>query len=473
MPNPLALDGFIAARAFNTPLLLEEGKARVICNYLHQRFRLKGTFAPEGMLSPDYLTRTKEGNPPAKDLEGVAIVPIVGTLVHRAGDMDADSGLVSYQTLRAELITLANDDSIKTIVLDVDSGGGEVDGCFELAALIREINDTMKPVISIANGHAYSAAYALACAAGHMFMTSTGGVGSIGVITQHVDFSKANDLEGIRITNIKAGARKDQFSADFPLSDEAKQLLQDKVNMTYDIFTQHVADMRNITVKAVQSTEAGLIFGQEAISIKLVDGILSFDDLVEGLVNTDFSVGLSEANKRIETMSFLKNKSKEKASTPAPDEKDPAAPAADPAPAEGDDDEIEGEPEAAANADPVERAAVITELCASAGMSAQAPRLIRSSMTVEQVRNDMAKAGEIKQACKLAGKPDRADGFIQSGKSLKVVQAELLAEIEEAQKASAASPIISPEKAKEDLDGARDYMAEDIKRREDANKKPK
>lgn len=467
MPRTLKLNGHIAERAFNKPLLIEATKSRIIANFLEKRFNMHGDFVGARVDEDDGYT-TRKPDVPSITMDQVAVVSIIGTLVHRMGDCDAASGLMSYQALRECIIEHANNSAIKMIVLDIDSGGGEVDGNFELARLIREINDDVKPVIGIANGVAYSGAYSLGCAAGKLFMIETGGVGSIGVIVQHVDFSKANEAEGIKITNITAGARKAMLSPDFPLSEQAQALLQDKVDQTYNIFVQHVAMMRNISVKDVESTQGGLIFGEDAVKLNLVDGIVDYDDLIENLVTTALPVGLTETRMRIEDMAFLK-KDKIEGDAPATPEV-PAVPATAPAPKP--EDELPADPAPGTSTeDPVERAAAITEVCNSAGMAAEAPKFIRSQMSVAQVKLEADRAGQISAACKLAGKPDRAAGFIASGKALKIVQNELVAEMSAAQVDISNQP--TPDQIKTDLEAGKNYVLEDAERRaaQSANKK--
>lgn len=448
MSRNLMLEGYIAERAFNTPLLLEEGKARAIANVLERRFGMHGG----GMVNPAQVIQRRNELPQAMSFENIAVIDVTGTLVHRGSFADAESGLLSYTDLKTQLIESANNDMIKVIVLDVDSGGGEVDGNFEVARLVRRINDNVKPVIAIANGMAYSGAFSIGVAAGKFFMIETGGVGSVGVITQHIDYSKQNEMIGIKITNIIAGERKAEFSPDFPLSVEAKNMLQEKVNRTYEIFVNHVAEMRGIQAKAIINTQAALIFGEDAIKIDFIDGIIAFDDLIEGLVNADFPAGLVETKQRIDAM-FLK---KEKANTePKKEEEIDNTSEADPVPEPevGNDPAPAPEPETkeSAEIDPVERSAMIVEICEKAGFTNKAPFFIRTGKSVDEVRTEVSGYTQIRQACKLAGKSDKADGFIASGKSLKVVQDELVAELEAEQASSDVSNKPNPDQVKSEI----------------------
>jgi signal peptide peptidase SppA len=403
----LKLSSWLYQRAFNTPLLIEPGKARIIADYLERRF---GMIDAPSMPMP--MPEDDEDPMCCYQIEDIGVIPIIGTLVHRAGAMDADSGLVSYQALREDLTAAANDPSVKVILLDIDSGGGEVEGNFDLANYIREINDTVKPVVAIANGSAYSGAYSLAAAAGNFYVTETGGVGSVGVIIQHVDYSKANEMEGITVTNIVAGDKKGMFSSDFPLSAEAKAELQADVNSTYDMFVSHVAKMRDISEDVVRGTQAGLLSGPDALIIGMVDGIISFDSLLGSIAKIELPT-LKQSNQRIHEMSFLK--------------RDKVEPNKEP---EKVEEEVSAQP---TQDEALEYAAEVAKICTAGGMPEMAAGFIRSKTSIEDVTAKVDLKQGIETACKLAGKSDKAAGFIKAGKTLKEVQESLLSEISDEQ----------------------------------------
>lgn len=468
MPRKLNLNSYLYEKAFNCPLLIEPGKARVLANYLEQRFEMPNA---QPKMNHDHKIED-EGE--TKIFANVAVIPILGTLINRAGMMEAESGILSHRGIRTELLKAADDSKIDTILLDIDSGGGEVEGNFSLGRLIRRINDEVKPVVAIANGSAFSGAFSLGVSAGSFFVTETGGVGSVGVVIQHVDFSKNNEMNGIVVSNITFGKRKAELSPDFPLSEEARQLLEDEANRIGELFVAHVAQMRGISEEVIKDTEASLIFGQDAVIIGFVDGIVSFDDLIDSLVSAEFPVSPTQATMRIKEM-FVKKKAEAK---PDPKKVEDEKPEGD---GGGEDTSTETSTETdqetsgtddAANAanqsgeeDPVEKAAQITEICTKAGMPDKAAAYIRLGKSIEEVTDEMDRAGNIQSVCTLAGKPDRASAFISSGKSLKQVQDELVTEMADEQEAKKISNTKSPEAAAEDVDTARNVVLEDAERR--------
>jgi ClpP class serine protease len=100
--------------------------------------------------------------------DGIAIIPIEGTLVHKAYGMDAVSGMRSYIEIQQEIEDAATDPAVKGILLDVDSPGGEVAGIFELADTIHSARSA-KPILSVANSNALSGAYLLASGAQRVY----------------------------------------------------------------------------------------------------------------------------------------------------------------------------------------------------------------------------------------------------------------------------------------------------------------
>jgi signal peptide peptidase SppA len=210
---------------------------------------------------------------------GIAVIPIHGTLVRRTLGLEAASGLMSYGEIGTRLDAALADPAVFGILLDVDSPGGEAGGVFELAERIRAA-DAVKPVWAIAADSAFSAAYAIACAASHLAVTRTGGVGSVGVIAMHVDQSVRDAQQGYRYTAITAGRHKNDFSPHEPLDHEALVRLQAEVDRLYGLFVGPVAAMRGLDPDAVRATEAGLFFGEEAIASGLADAVASRDQLL-------------------------------------------------------------------------------------------------------------------------------------------------------------------------------------------------
>ncbi|MGL9779781.1 MAG: S49 family peptidase, partial [Wolbachia sp.] len=161
---------------------------------------------------------------------------------------------------------------VETIILDIDSPGGEVNGLFDLSDFIYEAR-TLKKIVAIANDDAYSAAYAIASSAEKVYVSRTSGVGSIGVIASHIDQSGFDEKQGIKYTTVYAGNRKNDLNPHEPITSESLESLQGEVDRLYEMFVELVARNRNLSTGKIKSTEAGLYFGEKAIEIGLADGM--------------------------------------------------------------------------------------------------------------------------------------------------------------------------------------------------------
>ena len=266
----------LAARLFGTPLLIHQPKLEVILSVLGPRVGLPERSEPSGYIRSD--------RPQAQGPSGVAVIPIHGSLVRRTSGLEADSGLTSYQSVQ-QMLELARDDaSVDAILLDIDSPGGESSGVFDLADKIRTIG-LQKPVWAVANDMAFSAAYALASAAQKVFVSRTGGVGSIGVIAMHVDQSVKDAQDGLHYTAVYAGSRKNDLSPHGPMTTEAQRFLQGEVDRVYGLFVDTVARHRGLSSHAVRDTEAGLFFGKDAVRAGLADAVGTLDDALLALTD--------------------------------------------------------------------------------------------------------------------------------------------------------------------------------------------
>ncbi|WP_264376882.1 S49 family peptidase [Wolbachia endosymbiont (group B) of Aricia agestis] len=206
------------------------------------------------------------------NVERTAIIPIHGILTKKPGAFDEMLGMTSYEQIEVQVKQALEDSSIETILLDIDSPGGEVNGIFDLADFIYSAR-AKKRIVAITNDDAYSAAYAIASSAEKIFLTRTSGVGSIGVIASHIDQSGFDEKCGIKYTTIFTGKRKNDLNPHEPINSEGLKSLREEIDRLYEMFVQLIARNRNLSIEAIKSTEAGLYFGEKAVEIGLADGI--------------------------------------------------------------------------------------------------------------------------------------------------------------------------------------------------------
>ena len=211
---------------------------------------------------------------------GVAIIPIHGLLTKRNELFSSLMGITSYDDIFSAISKAIEDEKVERILLDIDSPGGEVGGLFDLVDFIYDIREC-KPIFSVANDCACSAAYAIASATSHIFINRTSCVGSVGVIATHLDVSEADKKAGLKYTTIFAGEKKNDLSPHEPLKKSAISDLQEEVNRLNDIFVNTVARNRYLSEEDVRKMQAATYFGQNAITAGLADelSINSFYDL--------------------------------------------------------------------------------------------------------------------------------------------------------------------------------------------------
>lgn len=203
------------------------------------------------------------------------MLQVVGTLAHRVDAIDAMSGMSSYETIAEELDRLAADPDVDGILLEVDSFGGEAAGCFDLADRIRAAREK-KPVYGVASQYACSAAYALLSQCDRVFVPQSGEVGSIGVVTTHVDRTGEAAQKGIRVTHVYAGQHKVDFSPFASLGAEAQARLVDEVGQLYEQFLGVVEGGRGadrLSADGARATEALTFIGQKAVDAGLADEV--------------------------------------------------------------------------------------------------------------------------------------------------------------------------------------------------------
>jgi signal peptide peptidase SppA len=212
----------------------------------------------------------------------VGIIAIKGSLTNRDSWYNRYIGVTSYGDIRNALTYAAGQSGIKAILLDIDSGGGAVNGVADASSLIQLIDKNVKPIYAFTDGTMCSAAYWLGCSARETYSSNVSTVGSIGVIATHMEYSKAMKEAGIGVTVIRAGEFKALVNSVEPLSDKAKTQLQTQLNSAYQVFLEHVADCRNTTVNLCDANMAQgrEFFGKDALAAGLVDGIESFDSVM-------------------------------------------------------------------------------------------------------------------------------------------------------------------------------------------------
>ncbi|MDV7272099.1 S49 family peptidase [Thioclava sp. A2] len=287
----------IAARAFNTPLLVEPSKAMAFLSGLGPRILgrqvelLDGDLpnssgaaalpARAGLLAGGLGdTYSQYGEAPYPVIDGIAVIEISGVLIHRGSWIGQSSGQTSYEGIAAQIKAAAHDPAIRGLALEIDSFGGEVAGVFDLADRIRATR-SKKPVWAFVAEHAFSAGYALASQADRILLPRTGSVGSIGVLVMHTDLSGQLDQDGVGVTLIHSGRHKVDGNPYAPLPDAVRGDIQREIDALRLLFSETVTAGRGsrLSQEAALATEAATYRGVDAIAAGLADEVT---DLAQG-----------------------------------------------------------------------------------------------------------------------------------------------------------------------------------------------
>lgn len=262
----------LRSKVFNTPQLMQVTKFDDVVDYLNRRCSGEASSGSD---------QDKEEQPSQisynSDMQ-VAVMDIQGPLTYKPVTfMGMDCGGANYQTLKEEFTSLVSQ-GVKTVAFMADSPGGEAFQLFPTAQYIRELaTQNGVKLITYVDGLAASAMYGLAAISDEIVMAPGAEVGSIGVVVRLMNDSKALEKEGYQRTFVTAGKSKVPFNEDGEFREEFIQDIQDKVNVLYQEFTEHVATHRNMSVEAVRSTEAKTFLPSVAIELGLADSVMPIE----------------------------------------------------------------------------------------------------------------------------------------------------------------------------------------------------
>jgi len=334
--------------------------------------------------------------------DSVAVIDVSGALVARDMNSLMSFGMTSYEGLKAELTELLDDPNIDTIIGRFDSPGGMASQNMDISDFIYSSRGQGKKLIAMVDDMAYSAAYGIASAFDEIWVTRTSGVGSVGVVSYHVDQSEYNKKMGVKIEYIYAGEKKVLGNPNEPLTDEGRAEYQKEVTRLYNLFTATVARNLGLSVDDVKKTEAGTFHGEEAIEVGFAHKVGTFDQLLS-------SLGLTSVGEEDEMMDNLKS-----------DDLQPILQSEEGL--EINDEVVEASPEVEEAVDSVEQ---------SVEESVEQEVVVDEAAVEAEKEQEAAQAKKrssaIKAMCVSAGVPDAADGYIESGMELSEVRELLLA----------------------------------------------
>uniref|UniRef100_Q31HU7 Protein C. Serine peptidase. MEROPS family S49 n=1 Tax=Hydrogenovibrio crunogenus (strain DSM 25203 / XCL-2) TaxID=317025 RepID=Q31HU7_HYDCU len=353
--------------------------------------------------------------------ENIGVIDISGPMVNRPIRGFCSNGPAAYQDIKEDFDELMADDNIKTIVLRCDSPGGSASGVMDLSDHIFNSRG-QKKIIAIVDDMAYSAMYAIASACDEIYVSRTSGIGSIGVVTYHIDQSEFDKKIGVKVEFIYAGDKKVAGNPHEPLSDQARTDMQTEIDRLYDIFVATVARNRNMDEQKVRDTQAGCFYGDTGIAVGLADKLGTFSEVIGNLVsdsgNVDDSADMSaQASDDNEALGEIQANAQAEEFDAVPGDE------------ESTDSEADSEEEAGiaatANNLPQVGASVVGNNTLNAESEPANVAQTESAPEDNKVDAKVKTDAEIRAICAAAGIPEAAGDYISAGTSVDQVRKDL------------------------------------------------
>jgi len=211
----------------------------------------------------------------------VAVIPLAGTLMKASSSMSASSSTIAA---RRAIRKAAADQEVAAIIVMIDSPGGTVSGTADLAAEVAAAA-RQKPVWAFAEDLCASAAYWVASQCDQIFANNpTALIGSIGTLAVVYDLSEAAKEQGVKALVFGTGPLKGAGTPGSEITDEQQAYFRGMVEDSQKSFDAGVMKGRSLTAKQLEAVKTGGVFGAtEALGLKLIDGIQSFDKTVADL----------------------------------------------------------------------------------------------------------------------------------------------------------------------------------------------
>ncbi len=224
--------------------------------------------------------RRLEGSQFARVVDGVAVVPVLGMLLRQA-----NWAFASYEEVLRDVALAQADETVRAILLDIDSPGGLVAGVSDAARALR--NSGPKAIVAFSGGMAASAAYYLAAAADRVVLGSGAVAGSVGTVIEYIDIESMIEAMGARMVRIVSEQSPNKRLA--PDSPKGRAEMQALVDASGAQFVADLAMFRGLSEAEIMDRFGqGLVFdGDEALRRSMADDRMSFNEIVAELAGRD------------------------------------------------------------------------------------------------------------------------------------------------------------------------------------------
>lgn len=272
----------LTERVYNTPHLITPQAFNVILDYLDTR----------NAVGIDLSSEDKYASAPEEKsyANGLGVLSVDGSLTYRPVMTACGEAGTSYQSLVAQVEEMA-EAGVKTIVMEVNSGGGEASHVFQACEDIRAIVDANGiKLIGYADTIAASAAYALISVCDEVVLNPSAGAGSIGCVVALMDTSKAYEMAGLKRIFVTSGESKVPFAEDGSFKKEFLDEVQESVDKLNTEFAAHVSKFTGLDSATIVAFEAKVFDAQEAVEHGLANKVMT---------NKQFAAYVAEIHKGI------------------------------------------------------------------------------------------------------------------------------------------------------------------------------
>lgn len=215
------------------------------------------------------------------------------------------SGGYNHKGFMKKLQQVKDDQTVKALIIRVNSPGGGVVESAEIHDKIKEIQaETKKPVYISMGSMAASGGYYISAPADKIFASPETMTGSLGVIMQGINYSGLAEKYGVDFVTIKSGPYKDIMSPSREMTEEERKILQSMINNSYEGFVKIISEGRHIPVDQVKKMADGRIYdGRQAKELNLIDGFGYLDDVIDTL-EKDYKLKGAQVVRYTENLGF-------------------------------------------------------------------------------------------------------------------------------------------------------------------------
>ena len=216
----------------------------------------------------------------------IAIVYVDGMIVGGRGQVGLFTDGGGTDALIRQLHTARDDESVKAIILRINSPGGTVPASQEVGEELKKIRATGKPVITSMADMAASGGYWLAACTDKIYANPSTITGSLGVYMPYSNWEELYKKIGVSQEKIKSGPHKDILSPDRQLTEEERAIIQVMVDDMYNQFVEVIAEGRHLDPAKVRELADGRIYtGRQAKEVGLIDELGNMYDAIDGAAN--------------------------------------------------------------------------------------------------------------------------------------------------------------------------------------------